>query len=149
MNPIVFIVLFAVCVPLVLLLVFIPVIKDNKARNGVTNFDTFSRNYSYLLICSQENVVDMLSQKSDGDIMQYSFDLNSMIIRFEQLNATFDYQLSFHSIDNKTFLKVTQIHLIHDKSNIPLMLNRFFIKKIGAEPVDYQYSEGLVSLVNE
>lgn len=149
MNPIIFIILFAVCVPLVLLLIFIPMIKDKRVRNGVVNTDTFSRNYYYSLNRSQENVVDLLSQKSDEDIMQYSFDRVSMIIRFRNLIATIDYQLSFYSIDNKTFLKVSQIQLVYDKSNIPYMINRFFIEKIGAEPVDYHYFEGLVNSSNE
>ena len=149
MNPIIFYILFIVCVPLVLLLIFIPMIKDKKVRNGVVNTDTFSWNYYYALNRSQENVVDLLSQKSDEDIMQYSFDRVSMIIRFRNLIATIDYQLSFYSIDNKTFLKVSQIQLIYDKSNIPYMINRFFIEKIGADPVDYHYFEGLVNSSNE
>lgn len=149
MNPIVFVILFAVCFPLVLLLIFIPVIRDKKARNGVTNFDTFSKNYSYLLNHSQESVLELLSIKNSKDILDYTFDSNAMIIRFEDLNATIDYQLSFYYIDNKTFLKVSRIHLIHDRSNIPYMINRFFIEKIGAEPVDYHYFEGLISSVHE
>lgn len=149
MNPIVFIVLFAVCVPLVLLLIFIPVIKDNKARNGVTNFDTFSRNYSYLLNCSQENATDLLSKKSEKDILNYLFDQNALIIQFEHSGVTVDYQLSFYTIDNKTFMRATKMDLIHDKTNIPFMVNTFFINKIGAEPFDYHYFEGLVNSSNE
>jgi len=149
MNPIVFVILFAVCVPLVLLLIFMPVIKDKKVRNGVVNTDTFSRNYTYVLSRSKEIVIGLLSQKSDGDIIDYSFDQSTMIIRFRNLIATIDYQLSFYSIDNKTFLKVSQIQLVYDKSNIPYMINRFFIEKIGAEPVDYHYFERLISSVHE
>jgi len=141
MEPIVFIVLFAVCVPIVFLIIFVPVIKDKKARNGVMNYDTFSKNYSYLLNCSQENATDLLSKKSEKDILNYLFDQNALIIQFEHSGVTVDYQLSFYTIDNKTFMRATKMDLIHDKTNIPFMVNTFFINKIGAEPVDYQLFE--------
>lgn len=41
------------------------------------------------------------------------------------------------------------IQMIHDRSNIPFMINRFFIEKCGAEPVDYHYFRSLESSVNE
>ncbi|MBQ3330671.1 MAG: hypothetical protein IJG87_05785 [Ruminococcus sp.] len=149
MEPIVFIILFVACVPLVLLIIFVPVIKDKKARNGVTNYDTFSKNYSFVLDCSKEKAIELLLQKSVADTLNYSFDQNSMIIQFEHLNAIIEYQLMFYTFENRTFLKVTRIQMIHDKSNIPFMINRFFIEKCGAEPVDYQCFRSLESSVNE
>lgn len=149
MEPMVFIVLFAVCVSIVLLIIFVPVIIDKKARNDVMTFDTLSKNYSYLLNCSQENAIDLLSKKSEKDILNYLFDQNAMIIQFEHSGVTVDYQLSFYTIDNKTYLRATKMNLIHESSNIPFMINRFFIEKIGAEPVDYYCFEKLTHSSHE
>ena len=149
MKYIVFAILVIVFVLLVLCFIFYPVYNDKKARNNVMNFDTFSKNFSFVLDCSKEKAIELLLQKSVADTLNYSFDQNSMIIQFEHLNAIIEYQLMFYTFENRTFLKVTRIQMIHDKSNIPFIINRFFIEKCGAEPVDYQYFRSLERSVNE
>ena len=144
----VFVILLIVMLPFVLLLILKPVYNDKKARGKVINFDSFLKNYSFVLDCSQNDAVYLLSKKNAKDTLNYTFRQSSMIIRFEYLNASIEYQLSFYIIDNKTYLEASQLHFMVEKSNIPFMINRFFIEKIGATPIDYHYFKSIVKLNN-
>ena len=135
MEYLVFIALFILAMPLALFLIFKPVIADKKVRNNVTNSDPLRQHYCFVLNCEQNDALDKLSICNVNDTLEYTFDRNRSIIVFSSI----EHQLSFYISENKTYLKVSRAKFMHSRSNIPLMINRFFIEKIGAVPVDYSY----------
>ena len=137
MDPIVIISLLIVAIPLTLFLVFKPIMADKKARNNVTNSDQLTQHYCFVLDCGETEAIEKLSARNVNDTLEYTFDTNRLVIAFSHLGASIEHQLSFYVVEGKTYLKVSRVKLMHGRSNIPLMINRFFIEKIGAVPVDY------------
>lgn len=137
MDPIVIIPLLIVAIPLTLFLVFKPIMADKKARSNVTNSDPLTQHYCFVLDCGETEAIEKLSVRNVNDTLEYTFDTNRSVIAFSHLGASIEHQLSFYVVEGKTYLKVSRVKLMHDRSNVPLMINRFFIEKIGAVPVDY------------
>ena len=135
MEFVVFIALFILAIPLALFLIFKPVIADKKVRNNVTNSDPLTQHYCFVLNCEQNEALDKLSIRNVNDTLEYTFDRNRSIIVFSSI----EHQLSFYIAENKTYLKVSRVKYMHSGGNIPWMINRFFIEKLGAVPVDYSY----------
>ena len=148
MEHIVFVVLFILAIPLVLFVILKPEIEDKKIRNNVTNSDPLAQHYCFELKCDQQEAIRQLSIRNVKDTPEYTFDINSLIITFSHLGVSIDHQLFFYTIENKTYLKVSRMRFLHNKSNIPLMINRFFINKIDAVPVDYTYFQSVICSTN-
>lgn len=136
MEYVAIIALFFVFIPMFFFLIFKPVMADRKARNNINNSDTFTRNYCFLLNCSQADALDKLAIRNIYDPLECALDRDSMTIVFD---ASLEYKLSFRVVNNKTYLKVSKSKDPLYRGNIPLMINRFFIEKIGAIPVDYSF----------
>ncbi len=137
MEYIVFIVLFILAIPLALFLIFKPVMEDKKVRNNVMNFDSLMQHYCFVLNCNQSEAIKQLAVRNVKDTLEYTFDADCLTIVFSHLGVSIEHQLSFCKVENRTYLKVSRVKFLHSRSNIPLMINRFFIEKIGAIPVDY------------
>ncbi|MBE7064345.1 MAG: hypothetical protein E7384_00800 [Ruminococcaceae bacterium] len=135
-----------IATPIALFAIFKPTIDDAKIRNNISNSDIFMQHYCFLLERNQSDTIDQLKhdKKNNTNTLKYTFDANSLIITFYGLNASIKHQLTFYDIDNKTYLKVSRIHFTHQRSTIPLLINRFFIKEIGATPIDYNSFESMV-----
>lgn len=144
MEYIVFITLFILAIPLALFVIFKPVIKDKTVRNNVMNSDPSIRHYCFVLNCNQQEAIRQLSIRNVKDAPECTFDINTLIITFSHVGVSIDYQLSFYTIENRTYLKASRIKFFHN-GNIPFMVNSFFINKIGAIPVDYTHFESVVS----
>ncbi len=144
MEYIEFIVLFILAILLALFLIFKSVIQDRKDRNGVMNSDLLTQHYCFVLSCDQSEAINQLSIHNIKDNLEYTFDTDRLTIIFSHLGASIEHQLSFYTVKSKTYLKVSRVKFLHSRSNIPLMINRFFIDKIGAIPVDYTYFESTV-----
>lgn len=140
----VFITLFILAIPLALFVIFKPIIKDKTVRNNVMNSDPSMRHYCFVLNCNQQEAIGQLSIRNVKDTPECTLDINALIITFSHIGVSIDYQLSFYTIENRTYLKVSRIKRFHNRSNIPFMINSFFINKIGAIPVDYTYFESVV-----
>ncbi len=139
MEYIIFIALFILAIPLALFLIFKPVIEDKKVRNNVMNSDPLTQHYCFVLDCNQTEALDKLSIHNVNDILEYTLDTNRLLIVFSHLGASIEHKLFFYVVENKTYLKVSRVKFMHSRSNIPLMINRFFVEKIDAVPVDYSY----------
>lgn len=120
-----------------------PYFKDKKVRNGIVNFDTYMRSYVYVLKCGKQDVIKKLSIHSIYDKPEYLFDDVNLIITFLHLNVKIKYQLYFIENEGRTYLNVYRIKFLHDKSNIPYMINAFWINKINAVPIEYSFFEVL------
>lgn len=141
MEFIVFGIIFIVIAVVALFIIFKPVIENKKIQNGVINSDTFTQNYSFELNCTQQEAIQQLSTHNVNDTLDYSFDSDSLSITFTRFSATIEHRLAFYIVGNTTYLKVSRVNLLHGKSNIPLMINRFFVEKISAKPIDYSVFE--------
>lgn len=108
------------------------------------NSDPSLQHYCFVLNCNQQEAIDQLSICNVKDTPECTLDINDLIITFSHIGVSIDYQLSFYTIENRTYLKVSRMKLFHNGSNIPFMINSFFINKIGAIPVDYTYFESVV-----
>lgn len=135
---------FVLAAPLLLFIIFKPAIQDARVRNNVSNSDPFTRHYCYILHSTQDETVNKLSIHNITDTLEYTFDADCLTITFSHQGASIKHQLSFYTVENETYLKVSRIKFMHSKSNIPLMINQFFVKKLDAKPVDYNYFEATV-----
>lgn len=138
-----YIVLMMIVLPLVLFLILKPAMADRKVRNNVNNSDLFAQHYCFVLDCNQTDALDKLSLRNVNDNLKYTLNKDWLTIVFSHFGTSVKYQLSFYVVENKTYLKVSRAQFLY-KSNIPLMINRFFIEKIGAVPVDYSYFESSI-----
>lgn len=145
MEIIVFIVLLMLFISLILFVIFKLLSDDKKIRNNVTNTDSLMRHYCFALTINQPDTVSQLSIHNVKDTLEYTFDVNHLTIVFLHLGASIEHHLSFYVFENKTYLKVSRVKFIHERSNIPLMINKFFVEKIGAVPVDYSYFESIIA----
>lgn len=148
MEHVVFIALFILAIPLALFVIFKPVIKDKTVRNNVMNSDPLTRHYCFVLNCNQQEAISQLSIRNVKDTPEYTFDINALIITFSHIGVSIDHQLCFYTIENRTYLKVSRMRFLPNKSNIPHMINSFFINKIGAIPVDCTYFKSVVCSTN-
>lgn len=136
MEPILFIPIFVIACGVILFLIFKPVLKDRKARNGITNFDTTMRNYCFCLKIDEQEALTKLSNPNPSDPLEYTYNENNRVITFLYYGAKVDYQLSCVQIEGQTWLHISQISLL-SRGNIPYAINSFFINKLAAIPTDY------------
>ena len=144
MEYIIFIVLFLCAIPLVVFMILKPIIADQKARNNIRNSDLSMQHYCFALDCNQTEALDKLSIRNVYDCLECALDRDHLSIVFSHLGESIEYQLAFRTVENKTYLRVSRVTFMHGRSNIPWMINRFFVEKIGAVPVDYNYFESFV-----
>ena len=129
--------LFVIAVPVVLTLILKPVTADKKARKNVRNCDSLMQRHCFRLKSGREETLEQLSVRNISDALKYSIDTGSLTICFTHMNASVAYRLSFYTVDSTTYMMVSRINFLSGKSNIPYLVNRFFIEKIEAEPIDY------------
>lgn len=144
MEYVIGIVLFTIAIPVVLFVIFKPVMVDKKVRNDIANSDPLTQHYCFVLDHDQAEALDRLAMRNVNDSLEYTLDPNRSIIVFTHLGTSIEYQLSFYVVENKTYMKVSRVKYMHSRSNIPLMINHFFIEKIGAVPVVYSYFESSI-----
>ena len=89
--------------------------------------------YGFKLKCTQDEAIQKLSVRNIYDVLEYTFDKDTLIICLTHHSTSITYQLSFYLIDDITYLKVGNVNLFYPSSFIPLYIDRFFAKKIDAE----------------
>lgn len=128
---------FLTCI-LTLYIILKPYFIDKKTRNNIINFDSFMNNYIFVVNENIQNIIERLSIHNVYDKLEYTFDTEDLTICFKHLTVKLQYQLQFISTTNScTYLLVSKVYLVHGKSNIPFMINDFFINKLNAQPLDY------------
>ena len=135
----IFLAFFILSVPVALYFILKPVIEDRKVRNNITNSDSFMKHYWFVLDCDEYEALKQLKLPNIYDPLEYTLDEEAQIIVFSHLGASMEHQFAFYVIENKTYLKVSRVSI--ELSNIPYIINRFFVEKIGATPVDYNTVE--------
>lgn len=139
-------ILFLFACIIALYIILKPYFIDKNIRNNIDNFDTFMMNYVFIVNDSKHNIIKKLSIHNIYDKPNYTYDVENQIICFNYLTADIKYKLEFISADSThIYLLVSQIYILHSKSNIPYMINTFFTNKINAQPFDYSTFERLVN----
>jgi len=143
---IVLIFLFVV-MPLGLFFTLKPMFNDMKIRNGVDNTDFHMCHYAFALNNTYDQAIRLLSARNVTDAMDYQFDPQKMTIDFSNNTESLKYRLTFYIIDGNTHLLVSKMNKFHGRTHIPYLINRFFVEKLGAAPVDYSAFEKRISVV--
>ena len=138
LKTVLFLLSFHVFALLVVFLVLRPVYRDAKARKGVRNTDARTCNFVFVLPSSPQDALERLCRKEDDDLLGYTFYEDAMILRLDHWDVSIEYALTFHPIEGRTYLMLTRQGILHGKSNLPLLVNRFIIQKTGAVPADYR-----------
>lgn len=144
MKYILLIYLLILCIPLVLFMIFKPHTDDRKNTDNIINYDTLMQHHCFALNCTRPEAIDRLLWHNTTDTLDYSFDPRSSTLIFSHLGTSIEFQLSFYLFGNRTYLKVSRVKYIHNRSNILYMINQFFIDKLDAVPVDYTYFEAAI-----
>ena len=144
MGNIVLVVSIIIVMPLMVFFIVKSLIAGIKAQNHVKNTDSLTQEYCFVLNCSQTDALDKLSIHNAYDCLEYRVDKDCLTIVFSHLSTSIEHKLSFYVVNHNTYLKVSRVKFVHSRSEIPLMINRFFIEKIGAVPVDYSLFQSYV-----
>ena len=138
---------FIVIGPAILYLILAPSIKDSKIRKNVMNYDFNAMNYCFKLPCGKDKAFQIMAVNDPKDTLSYDFDLLTSTVSFPgEFGGEFGYTytLRFYPVNEETYLKVSCQHFFRGKSNLPFMINEFFVKKLGAVPFDYRRFDAVV-----
>ena len=145
------IVIIIICVIVALYLLSAYFIQDYPAwrrhtegkNNRIYSSDGMFATYVYKVSLAKEDVIERLCHKNVADKLCYEFDKDTLQIRFANpeielynvKNIGDIYQLRFEEKDGTFLLYVEQIKksLSTSTSRVPVLMNTFWVEKIGAE----------------
>ena len=130
---------FNVLMPLVFLGIFIPAFRNRKISKGINNSDAFSQHYLFRVCGSKDDFLRRIGTPNTYDTVANSFDSTTMTITFFHNNVYSPYLVSVKEFDENCYvrLSVTGQRFDSGRSNIPLLINEFMIKKFDAELLEY------------
>lgn len=141
--------LIAVVMFVALFLLLKTFLKEDEIHGYVNNRDSRAQHYSFELSGSKNDAIAQLSVCNVADVMKYTFDAGSLHIKFEDLHIWVDHSLTFYDVGDVTYLKVTRVDHLFGRDNIRPLINRFFIEKIAARPIEYlAFEEKIRTLAN-
>lgn len=112
--------------------------EDSKLRNRVNNMDATMSQFCFALDFDQQEMIRLLSVPDILDALEYTLDVDTLRITFRQYRVqSLTYRLDFFIVEGRTYLRVSCSQVFHGRTRVPLYINRFFIEKTGAIPVDY------------
>ena len=141
METTILVILAVIGIVMAMLSVMKPIMEDNKVRGKVLNFDEGMRHY-YFKIAGDEAALRRGLASEEPKPMAYRFD-GADLITFLKENAEADYRLRFCEKEGQSWLSVSRVAEERERGNIPWLVNAFFIKGLGAKPVDYRQAQAL------
>ena len=144
MKFIIFAIVFVALIPIVLFLIFKPVLRERKISNGIRNQDAFSQNYLFKINYSKQEFLRRIEISNVTDSMDYAFDNNTMIITFSKFIAKLPYTVTIKELENGCYIRLTK-NVFFGRSNIPYYINEFMIKKFDAELLPYEEYKNIVT----
>ena len=147
MKILFFVLFFCVILIPIVLGTIVPIYKKHSEATGSTiNYDATMRRFIYRTQLTYEQIVDLLTMKSDTDELSCTFDFDKAIIRFSDYGSYRDYYFQIQKYDNHSILRLEQVAPIGVQSHIPYKLNPFLVQKLQAEIIPFsQYSGSSVS----
>ena len=131
----IFVIIFALMIPLVLFFILKPMLKHNKLLNGIVNYDTFMKKYVFSITLKKEDFYAQLKMPNVQDILEYTLSDDYTVITFKLYNGTYPYKIDVESFDKSIVLRVEQLSA---NSKPAFYINEFFIKKFSAKPLDFE-----------
>ena len=145
MEFIIFAIVFVAFVPVVLFLILKPMFREKKISNNVRNQDTFSQEYLFKVNYTKNEFLQKLNIPNIYDVLEFTFDNNTMTITFSKYNARIPYTVFVKEFDGGCYIKFKKNALISARSNIPYQINEFMIKKFNAELLPYEQYKNIVT----
>jgi len=131
------IIFFSILIPLVLAII-IPIFKEHfKTTEDAINYNIDMRKFVYKINLSGQQVIDLLSTKSNADELSCTFDFDKETIRFSEYGSHRDYHFNIQEYNSFSVLRLEQVGLVGMQSYVPYKLNSFLIKKLNAQIVPF------------
>ena len=145
MDFIVIAIVFVVLVPIVLFFVLKPMFRELKVSKGIRNQDVLSQNYLFKINYSKQEFLTRIKISNATDLMDYTFNDNTMIVTFFKCNAKLPYTVVIKELEDGCYIRLTKNVLIGDRSNIPYYINEFMINKFDVELLPYEEYKNIVA----
>ena len=131
------IVFIIIVIPVALYLIFKPLYRNKQTLNGVENYDAFMRKYVFRVEMTEEEFYGRLKTKNINDTLEYCLNDDCSVVTFTRYGSKYPYKILTEEADESIILRIQQIPIITDRSNVPYLINEFFIKKFDAKPMEY------------
>ena len=138
MEFIIFAIVFVALIPIELYFILAPMFREKKISNNVRNQDTFSQEYLFKVNYTKNEFLQKLNIPNVHDVLEFTFDNNTMTITFSKHNAKIPYTVTIKESENGCYIRLTKNGFIIDKGIIPYQINEFMIKKFDAELLPYE-----------
>ena len=145
MEFIIFAIVFVALIPIVLFFILKPMFRERKISNGIRNQDALYANYLFKTNYSKQEFLNLIVISNVTDLMDYTFDNNTMIITFSKHNAKIPYTVTIKELENGCYIRLTKNVSIGDRGNIPYCINEFMIKKFDVELLQYEEYRSIVT----
>ena len=145
MEFIIFAIVFVALIPIVLFFILKPMFREHKISNGIRNQDTFSQEYLFKVNYTKNEFLQKLNIPNIYDVLEFTFDNNTMTITFSKYNAKIPYTVTIKESENGCYIRLTKKVFIGDRSNIPYQINEFMIKKFDAELLPYEEYKNIIT----
>ena len=145
MEFIIFAIVFVALIPISLFLILKPMLRERKISNGIRNQDTFSQKYLFKVNYTKNEFLQKLNIPNVYDVLEFTFDNNTMTITFSEYNAKIPYLVTIKELENGCYIRLTKKVFFGDKSNIPYYINEFMIKKFDAELLPYEEYKNIIT----
>ena len=134
-----------ILIPVVLYFILAPMFRENKISNNVRNQDIFSQEYLFKVNYTKNEFLQKLNIPNIYDVLEFTFDNNTMTITFSKYNAKIPYTVTIKESENGCYIRLTKKVFIGDRSNIPYQINEFMIKKFDAELLPYEEYKNIIT----
>ena len=145
MEFIFFALVMVILIPVVLYFILAPMLREEKISNNVRNQDTFSQEYLFKVNYTKNEFLQKLNIPNIYDVLEFTFDNNTMTITFSKYNAKIPYTVTIKESENGCYIRLTKKVFIGDRSNIPFQINEFMIKKFDAELLPYKEYKNIIT----
>ena len=134
-----------ILIPVGLYFILAPMFREMKISNNVRNQDTFWQEYLFKVNYTKNKFLQKLNIPNVHDVLEFTFDNNTMTITFSKYNAKIPYTVTIKELENGCYIRLTKKVFIGDRSNIPCYINEFMIKKFDAELLPYEEYKNIVT----
>ncbi len=131
----IFVIVFALMIPIALFFILKPMFKHNKLLNSIVNYDPFMRKYVFSIALNKDDFYAQLKLPNVHDMLQYTLSNDGTVITFKLYNGTYPYKIHVESLDETIILRLEQLSA---NSRPAYYINEFFVKKFNAKPLDFE-----------
>jgi hypothetical protein len=136
--PSILFLLFSIAFVVLAVVIFVPIVKSQKASGGIVNTDSLRMDHLFRVPCKKEELVHRLYRPNVKEVMEYTFDESAMTITFTQQNASLSYAVFVREYEGSCYVRLHKQRMLHSRCIIPYFVNEFMIKKFHAEPLPYE-----------